>query len=429
MKHFVKKFLPITCIFVFLMFFLCTKTNASPTSPQIFSFQKPYNDDINFLKYSLPKYHPDLFFKHNKKQYYDKLNYLSMNQYKYYKNDMRFEIMTLIASAGDGHTFAYVKSEKFYPFVAKWFDDDSLRITAVPEKYKFILGYKIVSVNNIPIDTVINKLNLITPCESKSWQKSKSAKNICNYELLKVLNIVNNDDLSLTLNDFSDKRVAVHFKPIEKNKINKTKFLDLLHYSKNIPRPLYISNKNYYHAYDKKNKIFYFKYKSCNSKNDINKYFDKLVDDFNKTDSKKFIIDLRDNTGGNPKLIHYLINKLSSDSKFKNISSKSNTVFIFTNSSTFSAGVFAAADFKKSFVNAKIVGTDTGGCKSVFSNPKTKHLEQCDLYISYATDKYSEDYKFSREPLKPDLVCGLSLKDALSNIDSNYNLVKDLPIY
>ena len=159
--------------------------------------------------------------------------------------------------------------------------------------------------------------------------------------------------------------------------------------------------------------------------NDINLYFNSLIKDFNNSDAEKFIIDLRDNGGGNPELIKYLISNLAVDPKFKNIADKNNRLFIFTNESTFSAGVFAGIDFKNAFPNSKIIGTSTGGLKTVFSNPKTKVLKNTNMYLSYATDIYPNNKTMDRMPLIPDIESLINLRDALIGIDYDYKLVKD----
>ena len=445
MKANLRKFLAALYVVVFLVvlyFSNAVYRSISAANTVNRSKEAPYNDDLEFFKKDLPRLHPNLFYKYSKTDYYNKLDYLSKNQSEYSIDDMRLEIMKLTASIEDGHTTAYVKSSKYFPFSATWFDDNSLRITAVTKDHKKYLGYRISKVNNIPIDDVLKKIDAVTPKESANWLKSKSPKNLRNYELLKVLKIAKDDTITMTLEDFSNNTFDVRFKAINKYAFKKTVFLDLLYNPKNVPVAPKKANKNYWHAYDKENKIFYFKYKSCmdaataksigesqiSYSSNINLYFNSLIKDFNSSDAEKFIIDLRDNAGGSPKLIKYLIANLAADPKFKNIADKNNRLFIFTNESTFSAGVFAGMDFKKSFPNSKIVGTSTGGLKTVFSNPKTKVLKNTNMYLSYATDIYPNSSSIDRTPLIPDIESLMNLRDALIGIDYDYKLVKDSEI-
>ena len=442
MKTNFRRFLAVLYVVVFLIVvYLSNAINHSISPAKVINKTNdaPYNDDLQFFKNDLPKLHPNLFYKYSKSDYYNKLNYLTKNQSKYSINDMRLELMKLTASVEDGHTTAYVKSAKYFPFSATWFDDNSLRITAVTKEYKKYLGYKISKVNNLPINDVIKKLDAVTPNESSNWLKSKASKSLRNYELLKLLGIASNNTITLALKDFSNKSFNVKFKAINKQDFKKLVFLDLLYNQKNVPAKPKKSNQNYWHAYDKDNKIFYFKYKSCmdaataksigesqlSYSNDINLYFNSLIKDFNNSDAEKFIIDLRDNGGGNPELIKYLISNLAVDPKFKNIADKNNRLFIFTNESTFSAGVFAGIDFKNAFPNSKIIGTSTGGLKTVFSNPKTKVLKNTNMYLSYATDIYPNNKTMDRMPLIPDIESLIKLRDALIGIDYDYKLVKD----
>lgn len=442
MKVSLRKILTASYIIVFfIVLYFSSAVQYSMVSVKGFfnSNSTPYSEDLEFFKKELPKLHPDLFCKYSEKEYYKKLDYLSLNQSKYSIDEMRLQLMQLTASIEDGHTTAYVKTTKYFPFTATWFDDNSLRITAIPKNYKKYLGYRIVKINDLPINQVIAKLDSVTPEESNNWLKSKSAKNLRNYELMKTLKIVDNNSATLTLEDFSNNAVEVGFNAISDTIFKKTVFLDMLYSPKNVPGMPKKSNKNYWHAYDKDNKIFYFKYKSCmdaataksvgepevSYSNNINSYFDELKKDFDNCGAEKFVIDLRDNSGGNPKLIKYLVDNLQSDYKFKDIADKNNRIFIFTNESTFSAGVFAGMDFKKAFPKSKIIGTSTGGLKTVFSNPKTKVLKNTNMYLSYATDIYPENSVLDRTPLTPDIESFVNLRDSLIGIDYDYKLVKD----
>ncbi|GKX68704.1 S41 family peptidase [Inconstantimicrobium mannanitabidum] len=401
----------------------------------------PYYDDLIFLKNVLPKKHPDLFFKISQESYYGKINNLFDNQNKYTVDKMRLEIMKLIASIGDGHTETYVKTNRYFPISFYWFDNNSLRITGCIKKYKRLLGYRVIKINNVPLSSIVNTLNSICPNESSAWQKHKLLINLENYELLKVLNIIPSGYLDLELEDLSGKKLNAKIFPFTQEKFQESTFIDLQRTKQTIPQRPVNSNENYWYTTDTASKIFYFKYHSCLDRNtaliigedtssydaNLNSFFDKLVKDFDNSSAEKFIIDVRGNLGGNPKLIKFLIKKLSIDSKFNNFQKSKNRIFVFTDNSTFSAGAFAALNFKQSFSNVKIIGEPTGGVQKVFANPRTKLLSCSNLFLTYSTKVYS-DGSSERTSINPDINPQTSLRDEFFRVDSDYETVKMLKI-
>lgn len=403
---------------------------------------KPYYEDLYFLKNTLPKEHPDLFFKLSKSDYYNKINYLLENQTTYSVDKMRFEIMKLIASIGDGHTETYVKSNKYFPITFSWFYNNSLRITCCSKQYKKLLGCKVIKINNIPLFSIVDKLNSICSNESTAWMNYKFINGMQSYELLKVLNIIPNGYLNLELEDLASNKFNVKIYPLTEEEFESSYFIDLQRNKRDTPLKPQMASDNYWYKFDNTNKIFYFKYKSCidrktaliigddisSYKPDLNSFFDTLVKSFDKSSSQKFILDVRGNLGGNPKIIKLLIEKLTKDSKFSEFQKCQNRIFVLTDNSTFSAGVFAALNFKQNFHNVKVVGKPTGGAQNVFANPKTKLLNCSNLFLTYATRKYS-DGSNERSSLIPDIDPPLLIKDAFLKIDPDYETVKLLKIH
>lgn len=399
-----------------------------------------YSYDLNFLRNELPKLHPNLFDNINKNDYYSRLSKISKESNQMSVNDMRLEIMKLISDIGDGHTTVSIKTSKYYPITMKMIDDGSIRILESSKEYFDILSFKVIKINNVPINDVVKRIYDITPSESLEFQKSNIPYAITNYELMKLLKLTDsNGCLNLELKNLSGQTIKKSIKTIKKNDIHNIKYFSLINKYKNTPTKNINDNINYWYSVDNKNNIFYFDYNSCiDSKTakymgidyskyyvSMDKFFNDVVKSYDRCNVNSFVLDVRKNKGGNPKIIKSLISLLKSNEKFMNNSKHKNRIFILISNDTFSAGVLAAADFKKSFPNSTIIGTPTGGTTKVFSNSKVEVLTNTNMYLNYATNEY-DHLDIGSSVLYPDINIDISLNDLLLNIDPCYEKVSSL---
>ncbi|MCB5942919.1 hypothetical protein LJB68_15445, partial [bacterium 210820-DFI.6.52] len=78
--------------------------------------------------------------------------------------------------------FSYDNMEVF-PIQYEWFGDE-LRVISCDSKYKDLLGSDLLSINDVSLNDVIDKISKMYPFENNQGTKSQSKEYVSLYELL-----------------------------------------------------------------------------------------------------------------------------------------------------------------------------------------------------------------------------------------------------
>lgn len=180
---------------------------------QIDSINKIYKDDFNTFVQLLEETHPDPYsafggqieFKHTAQKMRKDIQ-LSPNDEAFRNNLMKF-----IAPLEDGHTFIYStdnqananEPNKFFPIVFKT-ASDGLFIDFTSEEYKHLIGNKLLSINGITIDSLLRKINNISPAENKYGSMFTLRNRIANQRFAATF-LDKTSSVTLTLQDLQGK--------------------------------------------------------------------------------------------------------------------------------------------------------------------------------------------------------------------------------
>lgn len=154
--------------------------------------------------------------------------------------------------------------------------------------------------------------------------------------------------------------------------------------------------------------ILYLKYRAC--RNDRNLSFENFVNNIKeeiiKKNIKKFVLDLRDNIGGNSRVVTPF-DDLVKEQQLDGV--------ILINRKVYSSAVLAVAKFKKDY-NLKIIGEQTGGpCKSY------GEIESFDIEtkrVSYSVKLFDLTDVFGYTgSIQPDIYVSLDIEDLKANKD------------
>lgn len=323
--------------------------------------------------------------------------------------DLYYIVSKIIKKAlikNDSHSVIIFKNNERVPLKLDFFDGKPY---VVDSNDKELIYSEVLEINNVDIKQIISALDETITYSANGFKEFLLAQNLCSISKLRSLKILKKPkEIEYTF--LKDK---VKRKVVFNNELLESK-----------------ETKNYTYNIDKN--IMHIVYNSCE---DIDK-MNELVETIKQHDEiEYYIIDLRDNLGGNSNIIKPLIETL-----------KGKKIITFVNKKVYSSGLFAIVDLKN--IGSIFVGTDVGSSINCFCNVKRIELDDFIIIVSYKyyyldestnkivavstkekydtlDKKYKENYFF-----KPDHYVKESLNDLICNNDvymkKAIKIIKDL---
>lgn len=334
--------------------------------------------------------HPGLYFFHSKEELRQKINsYLDKDSYdKYDLFYMVSKLIKFMLGKYDSHTKIMFETNKFLPLELK-VETGNVRIINQSSSLNDVKGGYLLSINGVKIDKILSEIEEITCYSTKEFLTVSQEYFIQNIENLKTLPSVSNEANIITLEVFLNNK-------IEFLKINiEDKFSKI---ENNSP-------ENY--SFEVFNDAILIHYNSCLSKTDERML--NLIQEVDLVSKEKgivnFIIDLRNNMGGNSEIIKPLARYL-----------EDKNVVVLVNEKVFSSGRMAYVELKK--IGAYAIGTDISTSLNSFGNVlgefvlkdlglKIKRSSSYWFYddsytcIGFRKDTFSSYFKDKRELLEP----------------------------
>ena len=408
-----------------LLFILITILilNAN-VSAQVINNKKALQD-LDYLVNRLEEVHPNIYYHLSEKEAEKKLNKIR-ERLTEKDNWNSFEIFKLfspfVASFKDGHTYLsinnqfkdyYNKGGEIFPFDIKFIEDDVL-IYNNYSKQDIEKDTRILSVNGIPINEIIDTVKACISSENNSYAKAIMERNLPIY-MWALFDF--NGHYNLLLKGSNGYEYDVKLEGVNKEAR-----------SKNTPEP---KNENWsLHFPVEGNAYLIINTFSGSLRNAFERDIDKYFEEINKRDIKNLFIDISENGGGNTDLAKYLyeycndqpyslfseVRMKYSDYAFKNRSNSftklyyrlkkneddmlvfnstivepkdrnhrfNGNLYVITSNFTFSTATDFAA-IVKDHQAGKIIGEETGGLASCYGDIISDKLPNSKLLfgISY----------------------------------------------
>jgi len=260
------------------------------------------------------------------------------------KYDLYYIVSKIIKKAlnrNDSHTTMFFRNGERVPLKFAFFDD---KLYVVDAKDKDLIYSQVLEINNIDIKEILFELEQTITYSTNGWKEFSLARDISSISKLRSLKILNKPkDFEYTFlkNGVKEKRVFNN-QTLDSAKI-----------------------QNY--TYSINNDIMHIIYNSCENEEKMNELVDIVKD---HSEIKYYIIDLRDNIGGNSNIIKPLIEVL-----------KGKKIITLVNKKVYSSGIFAIVDLKN--IGSIFVGTEVGSSINCFCNVKRIELDKFIIMISY----------------------------------------------
>lgn len=387
--------------------------------------------DLDFLAKELPGKHYNLFTVKSKEEFLSGINAIKLNSTK--MNDFQVAIRTqqFIAKMGDSHTMLYfnelLDKDQTLP-IHLFLTSDGFHILHTTPENKAILGSKLLSINKIPIQTIVDSLSTIFTIDNQAIVKSQIPQFISCIQLLEYFGFTDKKEVELGLETSAGQIQNYTLKPSEMNRNNRVSYK---------PDALAFCIKNekvfFTDLYYPDEKIYYMLYNKCWSKEIElkrgNKEKAESMPSFNDFEAKAFnvlenksvskiIFDLRFNSGGSSSQGTAFIEKLA---KFLEKNPHVKT-YVIIGRETFSSAILNAMDFKR-LTKAIFVGEETAGKPNHFGEVRSFQLPASKLYVGYSTN-YFKNTDENINTLKPDISIEMSFSDFTKGIDPVYEWIK-----
>ena len=391
-----------------------------------------WDTDLDYLVKELSEKHYNFFTVKSQEDFLSGINTIKQDSKNLNDFQVALKTQQLIAKFGDSHTMLnfnqLLNPNQMLPMHLFWTSDGLYVLHTTPENEK-ILGSQILSINNVPITTIIDSLSTLFAVDNQAMVKSLIPQTISSLQILEYFGFTNNtEQVELSLKTGTNQNQTYILKPSSMNRNNRVSVK---------PDSLAFSTKNenqvFTDFYYPNEKTYYILYNKCLSKEVALEYGNKEMAEnlpsFKEFEEKvfntlanesviKIIFDMRYNGGGNSAQGTAFIEKLA---KFLE-SNPAIKTYVVLGRKTFSSAILNAMDFKR-LTNAVFIGEETAGKPNHFGEVKGFQLPTFKLLVNYST-KYFKVTDEDVNTITPDIKIEMSFSDFMKGIDPVYEWVK-----
>jgi hypothetical protein len=377
-------------------------------------------EDIDQLTQELPARHKDLYFRLSEEEFMSKIETLKKKVPEQNDEEIIFSLSVLIASIGDAHTSLNVMPKTAFPFTLYWFKEGIYVVNTLPE-YEKILYSRLKEIDHKAIDDIVEILSGAISHENAAQIKQAIPFSLIQSERLFGAAII--DDRESAVFTFQKEDAEPFLINIEAMSM-KEQFRPIVDTSQESDLPLYRRNRSQYYSYFhlQEEKTLYVLYNSCRTRKDMPfpEYVRDIFKIVDENDIERFVVDLRNNGGGNSSIFHPLIDEL----KQRENLNKDNRLFVILGRNTFSSAVLNAVELKNE-TQATFIGEPTGGKPNHFGEVKWFLLKNSGLNVSYST-KYFTFSELDTDSLYPDIFVEISIRDYLNKKDPILERIREI---
>jgi len=402
-----KSVLPLTVIVTILVGILL---GASPHQEEK-SRDAKWIKDIEFLAKELPERHKNLFFQRSESAFIRDVEELIKDVPSLKDWEIRYRLARIVASIGDAHTSLFIKMTVGFPFSLQWFKDGLFVMNTVKE-YEDILYCKLVKINDLSIEKVIEILKGVISYENEAQTWNYIPYYLVLADVLAAAKITE----SMERAEFTfENKEGTHFTKVIESMSDLSQFKPIVRgqAQENLPRYRKLKNVFYDFKYLDKSDTLYFLYNSCRQIKDkpFKDFVPGMFAEIDQHQINRIVIDLRNNGGGNSAIFAPFLRELKNRPHLN----QKDKLFVILGRSTFSSAVLNAIQLQNQ-TEAIFVGEPTGGKPNHFGEVKQFSLPNSKLIISYST-KYFTMSKRDTDSFYPDVNIRLSIDDYLANKD------------
>lgn len=379
----------------------CTN-NAQVMGPRT---AEKWQDELRTLHESLLARHVDLYHATPQAEFEAAVARLHERIPSLSVNETLVEFSKLVALVGDGHTSFYPGEQKgkVFRFVPLhlWSFSDGMYVTSAPVRYSHLLGKRLVRIEETPVEEAVERVSTTIGVDNDMGYAYSVSFDILRPELLHILGISSSPD---SVRFEFDGGVSETFQAINLKGYQQGQYMTAngvypdgkpvsrrLEYLFATPLTLpHLSERKYYWwEYLEDEQTLFFQYNTCWDQRDrptVAAMAQEVFDFMDTNPVERLIIDLRQNTGGEPETARALIDGLAARTDF----TEQGRLFVLVGRRTFSAAVTNAAELRRD-ANARLVGEYPRGKPNSPSEGRDIDLDRTKIWLTVSTQFVERD--------------------------------------
>jgi hypothetical protein len=317
---------------------------------------------------------------------------------------IRLRLVRLVALVGDGHTnVALPPYDVRLPIAILWTDDGPTIVNADDGNASSI-GASITAVNGRPVAEVADTLHRYIPHENELGFRISPGALLLRPGALRDIGL-GDDSMSTRLTLMRD----------GKSWDSRVDAVGAAGFT--LPArtalPLYRQrpNERYWWVHLPADRTVYVKYNRCEDAGAFKRLVDSAMVAIDSAKPLRVVIDLRDNSGGDSRVVRPLIEALRARPDVN----RKDALFVIIGRATFSSGLFAANDFRKQ-THATLVGEPSGERANHYGEVGFFRLPNSGLAISYST-KLHRLVEGEGESFDPDVLAPPTAEAYIAGLD------------
>lgn len=393
-------------------------------SPRSAESVREWRDDLAFLRNALITKHPEPFHHLTEAELDRQIATLSAAAPELTDAQIAVRIAAILASLGQGDGHSGVPFPRagfhFFPLHFREFAD-GVYLTAAASEDRDFIGSSLVAVNGRPVDEVLQALETITPADNAMSRLAGKTRGLIFPGILEALGLAEGA-VTYTFRSavgpatLTPKPMAmtgpvewVRWRPVSGDPL----------YRRNVgPNPFdpFAEGDYFFFEWLADEKLLYVNFSAVANEEDetVSAFFDRVFEFADSHPVEKFVLDIRQNDGGNNGLnrpiLHGMIRRADTIGR-------RGRLFVVTSRETFSAAQNLAT-LLDIHTDAIFVGEPTGGSPNHFGDAATVTLPNSGLPVRIATLRWQDsDPRDTRPWIAPDVAVDLSFADFFSGHD------------
>lgn len=394
------------------------------------SSKNEWREDLRDLAAEIPRRHKNAFHSVTREDFERAVAELDSAIPGLTDDQIVVGLMRIIAMIGDGHTqYAMPATFRFFPVELYWFGD-TLRVTRVAPQYRRALGARVVQIGDTKIEDAYAAVStLIARGEGELWVRRLSPLLLRNPEILHGLGVLPSAERGrYTFEDDSGSRFSLDLEPVARTaqaRSEQTRTEQDQWFSATTVEPLYQQrpNEKLWFVYLENDRTLFFKFNGYPGYWPFYRFAKRLVDFIDHHSVDRFVIDLRQNGGGNFTQFKWLLKPDLARRRFleerrwwpRGID-RPRHLYVAIGRETFSAGMLNAVELKNELA-AVLVGEPTGGRPNAYSEDGPRIVLPNSHLVVHVSIRYYRLVDEDTPGLMPDRRINVTWADFVSGRD------------
>ena len=364
--------------------------------------------DVDSFARQLTELHPNPFHRIPRSRFESEIATLRASVASRSDSDMVVGLMRILGMVSDSHTTIDLRSFTGFrqlPLRFEWFEDGIFVIGAT-DAYREALGLRLVRMGDAPVEAVVEALSEVIPHENDSWLRFSLVSLLTIPEVLEAQSLIADSSrvrLELQRPDGNLMEIEIAAEPRQTLAL-----LDAGPAPESLPLYRQRPDENYWLTFLEGSRTLYVQYRRANDggAESFSQLSSRILETIDAEGVRAVVLDLRNNTGGNSRLMEPLLIGLEARPQW----SSGEGLYTIIGRATFSSALINALDLKAR-ARAILVGEPTGGKPNHYGQVSSFNLPASAIRVFHSTRFFRLSLESDPPSLSPDVRAEIRFRD------------------